>query len=50
VAFLDGHVEFIRIRKGLYVTPEYCVLPFAELYGLALKVQMEEPCPVCDQK
>jgi len=43
LAFLDGHVEFIKIRKGLWVTPEYTLLPFAELYGLARNVQEEVP-------
>jgi prepilin-type N-terminal cleavage/methylation domain-containing protein/prepilin-type processing-associated H-X9-DG protein len=47
VAFLDGHADFLRIRKGLLVTPEYCVLPFKKLYGLALEVQVEEPCEFC---
>jgi prepilin-type N-terminal cleavage/methylation domain-containing protein/prepilin-type processing-associated H-X9-DG protein len=41
MAFLDGHVEFIKIRKGLYVTSEYNVLPFEELYKLAREVQEE---------
>jgi len=31
VAFMDGHVEFIEIRKGLHVTPRYTVIPFANL-------------------
>jgi prepilin-type N-terminal cleavage/methylation domain-containing protein/prepilin-type processing-associated H-X9-DG protein len=39
VAFLDGHVEYREIRKGLYVTSEYRVLPFASLDGLACRVQ-----------
>jgi len=39
LAFLDGHVEFLNIRKGYYVTDEYCVLPFKDLYNLALEVQ-----------
>jgi hypothetical protein len=42
MAFLDGHVQFLRIRKGFYVTPEYCVLPFQDLYPLALEVQGPE--------
>jgi len=42
LAFLDGHVEFLRIRKGLYVTSDYSVLPFQELYDLARQVQEEE--------
>jgi prepilin-type N-terminal cleavage/methylation domain-containing protein/prepilin-type processing-associated H-X9-DG protein len=39
MAFLDGHVKFLNIRKGYYVTSEYWVLPFEELVDLALKVQ-----------
>ncbi len=35
LAFLDGHVEFVRIRKGAFLTSEYRVLPFAELNALA---------------
>ena len=39
MAFLDGHAEFVNIRKGYYVTPKYCVLPFENLCELALEVQ-----------
>lgn len=42
LAFLDGHVDFVRIRKGLYVADEYSVLPFKDLYGLASEIQEEE--------
>ena len=48
VAFLDGHVEFLKIRKGVYVSDEYVVIPFKRLYKLASEVQVEEPCPKCD--
>ncbi len=48
MAFLDGHVAFLKIRKGLFVTDEYRVLPFRDLYGLAHQEQVEEPCPECD--
>ena len=44
VAFLDGHVEFLHIRKGLYITDGYTVLPWRRLYALAREVQEEEPC------
>jgi prepilin-type N-terminal cleavage/methylation domain-containing protein/prepilin-type processing-associated H-X9-DG protein len=44
VAYLDGHVEFLRIRKGLFVTEEYCILPFKDIYAMALEIQEEEPC------
>jgi prepilin-type N-terminal cleavage/methylation domain-containing protein/prepilin-type processing-associated H-X9-DG protein len=43
LAFLDGHTRFLKIRKGFYVTDEYNVLPFADLYGLARQVQGPEP-------
>ncbi|MHC4397227.1 MAG: type II secretion system protein [Planctomycetota bacterium] len=41
LAFFDGHTEFIKMRKGLYVTPEYTLLPFRELNKLAKSVQKE---------
>lgn len=41
IAFLDGHVSFVRIRKGLYVTPEYSIVPFRQLNQLACQVQEE---------
>ena len=39
MAFLDGHVKFLNIQKGFYVTSEYCVLPFPELFSLANNLQ-----------
>ncbi len=44
VAFLDCHVEYIEIRKALFVGPGYRVIPFTELCSLAMSVQEEEPC------
>jgi hypothetical protein len=41
LAFLDGRVDFIHIRKGLYVTDEYCVMPFKELKAVARELQEE---------
>jgi prepilin-type N-terminal cleavage/methylation domain-containing protein len=43
MAFLDCHVEFIKIRKGLFVTPEYSMIPFRDLHKLAYSVQVEVP-------
>jgi len=43
LAFLDGHVEFLHIRKGLFITDDYTVLPFEAVYELARSVQAEEP-------
>lgn len=39
VTFLDGHCEFLQVRKGHYVADGYTVVPFAELYGLGREVQ-----------
>ena len=47
VAFLDGRVDFLKVRKGLFVADEYSVPPFKDLYGLAMEVQVEEPCELC---
>ena len=38
MAFLDGHVGFLTIRKGIYVCEEYAMLPFKDLYPLAYEV------------
>jgi prepilin-type N-terminal cleavage/methylation domain-containing protein len=39
VAYLDSHVDFHTIEKGIYVGDHYTVLPFEELYGLARDAQ-----------
>jgi prepilin-type N-terminal cleavage/methylation domain-containing protein len=39
MAFLDSHVKFLNIRKGFYVTDEYCMVPFEELLGMAREIQ-----------
>lgn len=39
MAFLDGHAEFLNIRKGIYVADEYSVVPFEELFALARQIQ-----------
>ncbi|MHC5060512.1 MAG: type II secretion system protein [Planctomycetota bacterium] len=41
LAFLDGRVDYLHIRKGLYVTEEYCVMPFKELKALTRRLQEE---------
>ncbi len=41
MAFLDSHVEFLNILKGFYVTDEYSVVPFEELFALAREIQQE---------
>lgn len=42
LAFLDGHTSFLNIRKGFYITDEYCVVPFMDFYRLAHQIQQEE--------
>ena len=48
MAFLDGHVDYIKVHKGLHITEEYRIIPFKDLYGLALQEQVKLPCPRCD--
>jgi len=43
MAFLDGHVGFIWVRKGLFITEDYCAIPFKDLYKLTREVQVEIP-------
>jgi len=39
MAFLDSHVKFLNIRKGIYVADEYSMVPFEELLGMARQIQ-----------
>ena len=39
LAFLDTHTQFLNIQKGYYITDQYAIVPFVELYPLALQVQ-----------
>ena len=48
LAFLDGHVDYLKITKGIFVAEDYTVLPFGELYEIALNDQEAQPCPLCD--
>ncbi len=41
LAFLDGHVSFTRIRKGLDVTAKYTILPFRDLHPEAVSCHVE---------
>lgn len=43
LAFMDGHVSFVRIRKGLHVTPDYTIIPFETLLKMAEQCQEEAP-------
>ena len=44
LAFMDGHVDFVKIRKGLYVTPKYRVQPLRKLDSISHELQKEIPC------
>lgn len=39
ISFLDGHVGFVNIRKGIYISANYSLIPFKELNGLARSEQ-----------
>jgi len=43
MAFLDSHVGLLEMRKGFYVTDEYTVLPFKDLYSMAREIQEQLP-------
>lgn len=45
LGFMDGHVAFIEIHKGLYVTPQYTVIPFRDLLDSASSCQQEVLLP-----
>jgi prepilin-type N-terminal cleavage/methylation domain-containing protein/prepilin-type processing-associated H-X9-DG protein len=46
MVFLDGHVEFLEIIEGYFVTAEYSFLPYRDLCSMAMKVQGTAPVPV----
>jgi prepilin-type N-terminal cleavage/methylation domain-containing protein len=41
LAFLDGHVAFVKVRKAWYITDDYSIVPFKDLFVLAYQVQGE---------
>jgi prepilin-type N-terminal cleavage/methylation domain-containing protein len=43
LAFMDGHADFVEIRKGLHLTEDYAVMPFADLQDDAAGCQREVP-------
>jgi prepilin-type N-terminal cleavage/methylation domain-containing protein/prepilin-type processing-associated H-X9-DG protein len=43
LAFLDGHVFFTRIRKGINVDGQYTVIPFKDLQSASITCQAEVP-------
>lgn len=44
IVFVDGHVDFVKIRKGINVDDKYVVIPCADLLGAAAACQVEVPC------
>jgi prepilin-type N-terminal cleavage/methylation domain-containing protein/prepilin-type processing-associated H-X9-DG protein len=44
MGFLDGHVAFLEVRKGMYNTPSWTVLPLSELWTDFSACQAEIPC------
>ena len=43
LVFLDGHADFVRIRKGIHVDANYTVIPFRDLAEEAAECQEEIP-------
>lgn len=43
LAFLDGHVDFVRVRKGMYVDSAYQIMPFGDLAAAISDCQQELP-------
>jgi hypothetical protein len=41
MAFMDGHVTLLRLRKGLNTTAEYTVVPFKDLQEEMVEKQEE---------
>jgi prepilin-type N-terminal cleavage/methylation domain-containing protein len=39
LAFLDSHCQLLTIQKSFYITDQYTVVPFEDLYPLAHQVQ-----------
>lgn len=45
LAYFDGHVDFVRMRKGIQVDNRYRLIPFSDLITSASSCQVELPCP-----
>ncbi len=45
VAFVDGHVQFTRIHKGLHTTSDYTVIPYREQQAAVCECQREVHYP-----
>lgn len=45
IVFLDGHTDFIRIKRGVYLSGDYSLIPFTELSELTRKEQQQWDSP-----
>lgn len=43
-AFMDGHADFVRFRKGMHTTSQYTVIPFRDQQLAAVACQQEVQC------
>lgn len=43
LVFMDGHADFVRVRKGLHITENYIIFPFADFQHDAGACQQEVP-------
>ena len=43
MAFLDGHIKYIPIYRGVWVCSDYWVHPFSELHRFAIQIQPPPP-------
>lgn len=43
IGFLDGHAQFTRIRKGIYVDTSYIIVPFEDMLADLVACQQEAP-------
>ncbi len=41
MAFMDGHVDFVRLRKGIHTCGDYTVIPWRDLQEMACGCQVE---------
>jgi prepilin-type N-terminal cleavage/methylation domain-containing protein/prepilin-type processing-associated H-X9-DG protein len=44
LAFLDGHVDYVRLRRGIHVDTNYVTIPFRKIAIDAANKQIEEDC------
>lgn len=49
VTFMDGHAEFLFLRKGVYVDEAYTVVPLAEASAMVRSLQVPKAC-VCGRE